>query len=282
MSYLLYCIFRSRPVPMTGNLTGVAGQPVVLVGTNGISAAVSGLSHSNPAPDFSHLLAYKNVIASFHRDRTLIPMRYGCLLKEEKRVVRLLDENRAQYVALMEELDNCVEMGIRILIEYEINAESGARNPDLKNPDPPSAARHPHSPPPGRTYLSARKTHYDREDEFKREIESTIDRCREMFSGLYRKIRAEHGPPGNSQTSVFSFQPQHHNRQSHNRLLSIYFLVPRQSVERFRRVFRRFCSAKEAKLLLSGPWPPYNFVVPDRFPDAPARSLQDSNIKAHR
>ena len=244
---------------MTGNLTGMDDRPVVLVENNGISAAISRTSLSNPAPDFSHILAYKNVIESFHRDRTLIPMRYGCLLEEEKHVVQLLKKNQAQYEALLEELDNCVEMGIRILI-----SECGMRNAESKIQNPKSKIT-------GRAYLSARKTHYDREDKFGREIENIIDRCREMFSGLYVKVKVEHDLTGNSQASIFSFQRQHYNRQSsivnrqsHNSLLSIYFLVPRQSVERFRLVFRRLCSAKDVKFLLSGPWPPFNFVGPDR------------------
>jgi hypothetical protein len=36
--------------------------------------------------------------------------------------------------------------------------------------------------------------------------------------------------------------------------------VPRASVESFRRAARHLRPKESVKLLLSGPWPPYNFV----------------------
>jgi hypothetical protein len=45
-----------------------------------------------------------------------------------------------------------------------------------------------------------------------------------------------------------------------SRLLSLYFLVPRDSVGCFRRAARGLHRNESVKLLLSGPWPPYNFV----------------------
>jgi hypothetical protein len=41
-------------------------------------------------------------------------------------------------------------------------------------------------------------------------------------------------------------------------LLSFYFLVPRDAVKHFRQVFLNISQDSAAKLLLSGPWPPYN------------------------
>jgi hypothetical protein len=43
-------------------------------------------------------------------------------------------------------------------------------------------------------------------------------------------------------------------------LLSLHFLVPRDSVEGFRRAADHLPSNQPFKLLFSGPWPPYNFV----------------------
>ena len=37
--------------------------------------------------------------------------------------------------------------------------------------------------------------------------------------------------------------------------------MPRPAVQEFRQRFRRFNRQTEYGLLLSGPWPPYNFVV---------------------
>ncbi|MFH2218414.1 MAG: GvpL/GvpF family gas vesicle protein [Pseudomonadota bacterium] len=263
LKYLLYCIFRSRKNQMAADITGVDDQPVVLVENNGISAAISRIAHSDSPPDISHILAYKNVIESFHRDRTLIPMRYGCLLEEERQVVQLLKKNQAQYEALLKELGTCVEMGIRVLIEDLTNADCGLRNVELEKNNPKSKIQNPKCEDPqssisGRQYIIERSAHYVQKDKSSRDIDKVINHYKEVFSGLYIKFTFEYNPDS-SQSTI-------NNQQSTIKegLLSLYYLVPRQSVERFRRVFRRLCSAKDVKLLLSGPWPPFNFVLPDR------------------
>lgn len=294
MKYLLYCIFSNPNNQISNTLTGVDGQPVVLVENNGISAAVSGTAHSSLEPDVERILAYKSVIESFHRDRTLIPMRYGCLLKDKEQIVRLLAKNQTRYEALLKKLDNCVEMGIRLLID-----ESGFPLHTNRQPAAPMNRdfRCTSTGTSGRAYLAARKIHYGREDKFSREIDAIINQYREGFAGLYVDFKTEYTFTGNSQGCNFSLLKKHHNyqalsikptsprwhklrrlnRRSRNGFLSIYFLVPRQSVARFRSRFRNLFSGRNVKHLLSGPWPPYNFVMPDRFKDRLALLFPDEN-----
>ena len=248
---------------MVDSLIGVDDQPVVQVSNNDLVAAVSRITREDLKPDVPLIMAYKKVIDAFHRERTVIPMRYGCLLEEKKQAAQLLEKNRIQYEALLKKLDGCVEMGIRVLIvdcrlkiEDLRNSELETRNSGLENSDPQSAIRNPHSHISGQAYLTSRKAHYAQEDKLGKESDTIIEQYRKAFSGLYVKFKAEYASTGNLQFSIV-------NRQSKipNPLLSLYFLVPRQSVERFRRVFRRICSGQDAKVLLSGPWPPYNFVT---------------------
>lgn len=275
MKYLLYCIFHSRKRQITDNLTGVDDQPVVQVSNNGLFAAVSRITREDLKPDVPLIMAYKKVIDLFHRERTVIPIRYGCLLEEKKQVAQLLEKNRMQYETLLKKLDGCVEMGIRVLIvdcrlsepsvdpdlsgkiEDLRNSELGTRNSELENSDPQSAIRNPHSHISGQAYLEARKAHYAQEDQMSKEIDTIIEQYRKAFSGLYVKFKAEYPSTGNLQFSIVNPKSQ-----IPNPLVSLYFLVPRQSVERFRRVFRGICRGQSAKLLMSGPWPPFNFVLP--------------------
>jgi hypothetical protein len=61
-------------------------------------------------------------------------------------------------------------------------------------------------------------------------------------------------------------------------MLSLYFLVPKKSIDPFRRVFRHMRRRMETtKLLLSGPWPPYSFVLPDN--EERRSGLQDEEVK---
>jgi hypothetical protein len=262
---------------MVDSLMGVDDQPVAHVSNNGLVAAVSRITREDLKPDMSLIMAYKKVVDSFHREQTVIPMRFGCLLKEKKQVAQLLEKNRTQYEALLKKLDGCVEMGIRVLIDdcrlsiedlNNNNPAPGTRhaaspmNRDFRHKSggqvryAPTSNRQPATRTSGQAYLTSRKAYYDQEDKLGKEIDTIIEQYRKAFSGLYVKFKAEYPSTGNLQFSIFN-----HQSQTPNPLVSLYFLVPRQSVERFRRVFRRICSGQSARLLMTGPWPPFNFVT---------------------
>jgi hypothetical protein len=246
--YLLYCIFHSCEVLRQASLPGVGGQLVFPVTESGIGAAVSEISNANLAPDIPRVMAYQKVIASIQNDRTVIPMRYGCVLRGRPQVIQFLNRNARRYELLLKELDGCVEMGIRVLIEDLRNSEFGARNSELEDFDPKSAIQNPKSKITGQAYLALRKAHYAQEKHITEAKNEIAEQFRAALTGLFVKCKVETLPMINHQSSM----------------LSLYFLVPGKSIDPFRRVFRHLHSRMEtAKLLLSGPWPPYNFVLPD-------------------
>lgn len=260
MKYLLYCIFHSLEYQEPETILGVDGQPVVLVSNNGLSAATTRVVHSDLTIDLSRILIYKKVVESFHRACTVIPMRYGCLLEEELRVIQLLEKRFNQFELLLKELRGCEEIGIRIL-----TLKPGIHNSksEIQNPQPVTHDSQPATP--GRAFLAARKAHYTQEKRFCEEMKMVTQRCRAAFTGLFVKCKEEY-PTFNPQPSAF-----------HIPFISLYFLVPRKSVGPFRQVFRHISFRESAKLLFSGPWPPYNFAMSDYSKDQPG--LPSNNKK---
>jgi hypothetical protein len=171
-------------------------------------------------------------------------MRYGCAVEEDDQVIRHLEEHGPHYEALLEELEGCVEMGLRVLLPSGPWA--------AVTPGGPEGSREVAGPPPhdptatperlGLAYLTARKAHYAHQDRWTNEYRLAAERCRSHFSGLFVTCNTE---------APSSRLP----------LLSLYFLVPNSVVESFRQAFRRLSATESARLLLSGPWPPYNFVT---------------------
>jgi hypothetical protein len=284
VSYLLYCILNSPKTQSPVALVGVDGQPIFLLSNDGLSATVSKIQHPHISYNISWLLAYKQVIEVFHNDLAIggvIPMRYGYLFKERSQVIQILKKCRVKYISLLKELEGCVEMGIRVLIsdrrmrnaEYESQKlrtpQSAIPGPDLVTQDPgkenetcmnsrsksilgnPSRARvgrNPQSVAPGKAYLAARKAHYSQRETFSKEMCRVINRCHEAFAGLFVKCKTEQSSIINHQSSI------------QDPMLSLYFLVQKGAVDAFRKAFRHIHSNGSARLLLSGPWPPYNFV----------------------
>jgi hypothetical protein len=244
MSCLFYCIGRYPGPELSGPLLGVGGRPVYRVAHRHLSAAVSRVDRADLAPDLPRVRAYERVVLSCHRQSTVIPLRYGCVVQQESQVIQLLDEHACQYETLLQELEGCIEMGLRVLLPS--GPWAGV------TPGGPEGCREiagPQSPAPGAApdrlglaYLTARQAHYAYQDRWTDEYRQAADRCRAKFTGLFVKCETEAPSPRLP-------------------LLSLYFLVPRPAVESFRQAFRHLIATESARLLLSGPWPPYNFVT---------------------
>ena len=195
-----------------------------LLTAHGLAAAVSAVEEMSAPPSVSSLLAYEKVVEAIHAGQAVIPLRYGCVMESESAVVRLLEDHHQEYGALLARLRGMTEMGIRVL--WPASAEV---LPDV----PPS---------PGARYLASLRNRYHSAGVLDAEETQLADRIAGLLAGCSTEQRTE----------VSS--------SSQRRLLSLYFLTSRTGVERFRNQARQICPPSGAKILLSGPWPPYNFA----------------------
>ncbi len=223
MKHLLYGVFRNGGRPWPKSLRGVGRQPVFLVEKDGLSAAVSKISDSGLTPDAPGALAYEKVIGTIHRAGTVIPMRFGSVFESKLRIAGFLEKHREHYAELLMELEGSAEMSIRILLKDAA-------------PQPPPARRS------GAGYVAAQRRRYAQLDGIAAEQERISREIQGLVSGLFAKSKSEP-----------SLVDGH-------RQLTLHFLVSRNSVTPFRRAFRRVAPCPPAKLFLSGPWPPHNFV----------------------
>ncbi|MBM9520264.1 GvpL/GvpF family gas vesicle protein [Desulforhopalus vacuolatus] len=245
MKFLLYCIVSCSDQQSVENFVGVDGRPVSLIVRNKIGAAVSTIEYvAERIPAISQILAYEKVNETFHHDHSIIPMRYGCLFDNEQQIARLLEERGNEYRLLLEEIGDNVEMGIRVLIS------GSARNENSRTPDLQAANCKPKGPSSGRDFLAALKVKHASGERVTQELAQLVKQCQVTFSGLFVKFKEEYPHRPARQQSEFQD------------IYSLYFLVPRDAVASFRIAFKGLCSGQVHKFLLSGPWPPYNFVLP--------------------
>jgi Gas vesicle synthesis protein GvpL/GvpF len=234
MKYLLYCVFRRVRQPECEALTGVAGKPVLVINHGGLGAAISELREPDSPPDVAAVLAYESVVEFFFRRRTVIPMRYGCAVWERAELAAVLDEHHQQCDALLDGLEGLAEVGI------QVPANGCAAAPEIDSAAV-SPARFPDSNGSGVSYLLAKKLYYGSADRMAEQQNELVNTLCQPLSGLFVRRKVE----SPSREKPF---------------LSLYFLVPRTSVECFREATRQCLKDRPAKLLVSGPWPPYNFV----------------------
>jgi hypothetical protein len=233
MSYHLYCVL-SRPEGRQPQIPpGIGGEKVYLVSEKGLSLAVSADGRSAATNELAAVRAHAQVVAALNRGRTVIPLRYGCRLAREDQVRGLLKERHSHYASLLRALDGCVELGLRLLVP---------KRPGVAAPLPPRGPGDGAEARAGLAYLKTRQSYYERLENWGLEHRRLAQDLAAIFAGLVRQVKTE-GPGPRLP------------------LLSLYLLVPREAVQECRQRFRRFNRATEYGLLLSGPWPPYNFVV---------------------
>ena len=230
MTYLLYGILNTPAVPLEA-MAGLKGQPVALISVNGLSAAVSMLPCTEGIQGIGELMDYRKVVETLHFCQGVIPMRYGCCFDGAAGIERLLQERRIQYETLLGEICDKVEMGITVLLP-----ERTSDDETLVEPSPPKGAAQGR----GREYLQCRRTHYQA-------IDRATRHCTAM-AGHYGRI--------------FAHVCDRYKFEAHKEkpLLSLYFLVPKGQVGAFRAVFEGRSDKEKDRLLMSGPWPPYNFA----------------------
>jgi hypothetical protein len=219
MKVLLYCICQQD-----GNAPFQSTEIRIVTG-HGLMAVVSEVEEPATAPSVSSLLAYESVVEAVHARRTVIPMRYGCVVESKEQILQLIEDHHTEYEALLLRLRGMAEMGIRLLW-------------------PPSATPLPniaHSP--GAAYLASLRNRYNSQDTLAPEEALLAERILALLDDCFTEQRRE-----------VSLSHQ-------GRLLSLYFLTPKSRAEEFRKMARKISAPHGVKLLLSGPWPPYNFVA---------------------
>jgi hypothetical protein len=244
MSCLCYCVCKYPGNKASPSLRGVGGHPVYLIPYRRLSAVVSRITATDLVPDLTRVKAFEQVVNSYHRHGTVIPLRYGCVVPEEAQILERLGECGDHYETLLHELDGCVEMGLRILLPSgpwgEVIPGGPGAYREVTDPQPPKPGIDVKSP--GLAYLTARKAHYSQQDRLTNNYRQLADFCCNQLQGLFVKQKME---------APSTRLP----------LLSLYFLIPEKSEVSFRQIFRQMAGASPARWLLSGPWPPYNFVT---------------------
>jgi len=250
MKHLVYCILSETELPCDGLPVGVDGDTVSLLCEGGLAAVHSIVSEGRGSPDavetlrntrISRVKAYASVIDALHRTCTVLPMRYGCLLPTEAHISELLRERRDDFLSCLDEVRGCVEMVLYVPLEdLEVLSGEEQLHAGLRS----TSQRDIRSP--GIAHLAALKRHYMQVEASARAVAASTEQCRSAFEGLFVKWKSEFSPgaPPSCQTAT----------------LRLFFLVRREDQQDFVETHANLVLHGALRGLLSGPWPPHNFV----------------------
>jgi hypothetical protein len=177
-------------------------------------------SVSEPAPDA--LWVHERVVERLMADRTVLPMRFGSKVDDERALREFLVGRGQSLAAALERIGGRVELGVRVL--EPLAAGDGA-----------AVAATVAAPPTGRDYLLAKLR--------------DGQRAARASASLHEPLEA------------LASQARRQPPRVAGEILRSSYLVDRRVVPRFRAAVERLQTARpDVAILCTGPWPPYSFV----------------------
>jgi len=238
MSYLVYCVLgaKRREPPRRLRFLGYP-RASIMVRTRELGAVASETSLADLAHDVARLLAYSKVVDCYNRDRTVIPMRYGCVLEALRDIKRLLEDHRREYLDLLAQLDGHAEMSARVVLN-----QCAPLSHRRMNPPPLAGYSGGHGDRPGIAYLTRRSRYYVCHDALEHQLEDIRTAICGLAQGTFVRYASDY-------------------REDRGKgVLALHFLVSRDGIDQFKKALRPLTTRAATSITITGPWPPYNFV----------------------
>lgn len=193
------------------------------------------------------LQAHENVIDTIMQQTTIVPLKFGTILKDEQAALKLLDEQGEDFKRLLAKFQGKVECGLKVYVDtgvvmQHIMQRDLERTNSQEQPEPLSK---------GAAYLFTRK----KEGQLKDRVSAELLRIAEQIFNTFRHTAFEM-----KQNSLLTRKATGKKKEM---ILNAVYLVGRENVTTFyeqaKSVTEQYASM-ELDLELSGPWPPYNFM----------------------
>ncbi|MDR3637644.1 MAG: GvpL/GvpF family gas vesicle protein [Isosphaeraceae bacterium] len=236
MNLLAFGIMRALSPPGECARELVPGPAVELLAVDGLAVAYTSRD-ARGTPTVDEALAFAQVTAALHQQTTVLPLRYGCWFDSEADLESLLRRHRQAFVAALDELEGCDEVGLHVLPDDVVPPPPvGTPPPDSELPSDRSR--------PGTAHLERLRASYARSDSSRARGDVERARIRQAMEGLYRRCYLDPSPaPGSGG------------------LISLAFLVRRADLGPFRDAFESLQRQPGGdRLRWTGPWPPYHFA----------------------
>ncbi len=255
--WYLYGIIRSSP-PLPDVSTSSASSASIQFVVEGALAAIVRMVTLVPSEDGAlgmglrtaqeleiMVREHNDVIGAVHRQRTILPSKFGCVYMQEAHLKQALRQQQASLLDQLQRLEDCDEWGIHIYAEPSLVRERLARNdPRVRRLENELATA-----TPGKAYL------------LKRQLANLLAEVTgQSLAGLAHEALDEIGRHA-VDTSVGAQPRQTAKLDQEVEILRASFLVRRPESESFFAALHTFAEANEGlRCEYSGPWPLYSFV----------------------
>ena len=239
----VYCILdweEGKPPAQFGNI-GIMESTVYTIGYKKLAAAVSNIPFKQMESNLNDIVSHQRVVEAAHEVSTVLPVRFGVILKDEESIKKLLATSYKDYGEKLAHLHGKDEIGIKVLLSrasLKRIQEMAAKSDDaLKLKGEIDDAK------PGTSYFLKMRL----DDAVKNETLKTVDR---MVGEIHRALSQNADNAKMLKNDVGEI------------VLNASYLVDKNKMQVFDDTLKRLRQKYEEEgmtLHRSGPWAPYSF-----------------------
>lgn len=260
MAIYIYGIINSNE-GIDSLVNGLEGSHVYNIPYHDIGAAVSNFHPDTQEFDErinrSHIFAHERVVEKLIETFTVLPARFFTIFYKKEDVLSVMKNLYGDFRRNLDRLHNKVEFGLKVIwpgekIRKNIIDFRGQRHSlAVPMPDNPSLEN----------FIRERYVQYKLDREIEELADSFVGVIDDFFRGFAHEKKLE-------------------KLKTKNLLLSAYYLVDKESQDDLKKAFERLKKGLHGFMyLLSGPWPPYNFIILTKKPHS-VKNAEKINISS--
>ena len=218
-------------------MRGLNDAPLFNIPYRDIGIVVSDLNTQIQKEDKKSVLKHEEVVEKLMDKFTVLPMRYLTLFSGKEQVLLMMKNYYDDFIENLDRLREKIEFGVKTIWPGDLIRER-ITTAHRKSDNLPLVASS-----SGKSFMNEKFENYKIDKEFEEEA----DRCIAIVDGFFNRFVAE---------------KRLEKLKTDNLLLSASYLVDKEKRDDFKKAFEELRgSGGDLKYLLSGPWPPYNFIV---------------------
>ena len=242
MSIMIYAILSVKKNPgklnaLLAGIKGLSGVGLYAVSVNKITLAVCDMNKAEIIADKSCAIEYAGIIETLAQQFTLLPVQYGSVMESTDTIKKMLERNYAEIQQNLLKVENKFEFGLKVFCDSEklmteledANETVQKSGSEIKN----SVFRE---------YVNQKLKEHRREEMLLSYVDSIIAEFTRLLTHLntINKIK---------------------KMASAKNIIDAVFLLKKNKKDEMVQAVKDFQSKyPRLNFILTGPWPPYNFV----------------------
>lgn len=221
------------------DVQGISGSELYILPWQNISAAVSNYTSSGSSITRDHAIDYARVIEELSQQYTLLPIRFGTVVKSDEIIIKLLADHYDAFVTNLQTVKNKYEFGLKVIWDYAKCSEKIRVKLENEDLDPTNYFK---KNTVNTNYLLEKIKIHRLEDALLKHVEELIAEIVALLEQINPDCKFK-------------------KMSSQNIILDAVFLVEKPRITEFQLVIKSLKQQHDdLDFLLTGPWPPYSFI----------------------